>query len=178
MLDKLVGNNKGQLLIEAMVAMGIVSVGLLGAFSLLSNSLAISKVTSNQYVGTYLAAEGIEVAKNMLDTNIVTDSGAWNSPPWNEDGHQFTLQYNSLTPGSCPPGSCPINMTTTLLFDPATGLYNYETGIPTTFTRVITIHDLPSGDEIQVDSKVSWTDPGGTTDSVNLEDDFYDWAQT
>jgi type II secretory pathway pseudopilin PulG len=169
MLGKLVGNNKGQLLIEAMVAMGIISIGLLGVFSLLANSLGLSKITSNQYVGTYLAAEGIEVVKNMIDTNV-SDQTNWNKNLVQGSGaYSFTVQYNSLIPEDSRPTSTP------LLFDPTTRTYNYTTGNPTVFTRTITVNNLRSGDELQVDSVVNWTDQGGAKDSVSLEDNFYNW---
>lgn len=168
MPGKLVGNNSGQLLIEAVVAMGVISVGLLGVFSVLSNSLAISKVTSNQYVGTYLAEEGIEVVKNMIDTNQT----AWNLNLVQGSAYKFAVEYDSATPNVADLGQ-------PLRFDPSTGLYNYETGNSTTFVRTITVTSLPvdgnPGEELRVDSVVTWLDQGGMPDSVTLEDDFYNW---
>ena len=60
---------KGYVLVESVVAMTIVVVGLLGIFSLLSQSLSLNRVVGDRYVGTYLAAEGIEVVKNIIDNN-------------------------------------------------------------------------------------------------------------
>lgn len=161
MRGKLAGNNKGQLLIEAMVAMGVISIGLLGVFSLLSSSLGITNITSNQYVGTYLASEGIEVVKNIIDTNV------YNQNPWDEylvqssQPYSFTVQYNSV--GTDIANSVPT--TQPLQFDPTTGLYNYTTGNKTVFTRAITVTPITlangQADELQVDSVVSWTNQGG-----------------
>lgn len=168
MQRKLAGNNKGQLLIEAMVAMGVISVGLLGVFSLLSQSLGLSKVTSNQYVGTYLAAEGIEVVKNIIDTNV-NSSIAWNTGlVQGGSPYDFAVQYNSASPDTADLGQ-------PLKFDPGTGTYNYTVGNSTVFTRKVTVTNLMSGNELQVDSVVSWIDRGGSLDSVKIEDDFYNW---
>ncbi len=168
MLDRSVGSNKGQMLIEAMVAMSVISIGMLGVFSLLANSLGIGKVTSNQYVGTYLAAEGIEVVKNMIDTNVNSGGMAWNSG-LAQNGYTFAVQYDSASTTD------ETDVTKPLLFDSSTGLYSYTVGKPTVFTRAITVTNLMSGNEIQVDSVVSWTDQGDTKDSVQLEDHFYNW---
>lgn len=177
-LRKLARNNRGQILIEAMIAISVISLGLLVAFSLLSNSLAISKVASNQYVGTYLAAEGIEVVKNIIDTNVQTGGMAWNANLVNGSGpYSFAVEYDSAEPDVADLGK-------PLLFDPSTDLYNYETGDPTDFVRTVTVTEIGSspplvnqGDELQVDSTVTWTDEGGLKDSVTLEDDFYNWDQ-
>src|SRR3989344_7063024 len=67
----------GQLLVEAMVALGVITVGLLGMLELLSNSLSLNRVAADQYTGTYIASEGIEIIKNLIDKNVI--AGA----PWN-----------------------------------------------------------------------------------------------
>ncbi len=158
------------MLIEAMVAMGVISISLLGVFALLSQSLELSRTTSNQYVGTYLAAEGIEVVKNIVDTNTYKGGAAWNAGliQSGQSSYTFTVQYDSTAPES-------FSVDTPLLFDPSTGTYNYQTGNYTTFTRAVTVTSLLSGNELQVDSVVGWVNSGGIKDSVKLEDDLYNW---
>ncbi|MCL4405325.1 MAG: prepilin-type N-terminal cleavage/methylation domain-containing protein [Patescibacteria group bacterium] len=178
MRDKLAGNNQGQLLIEAMVAMGVISVGLLGVFSVLSNSLGISKITSNQYVGTYLAAEGIEVVKNIIDNNVYNQvSGGWNAGLVQNGGspYTFAVEYDSPAPNQSESRRS-FQSTDFLRFDSSTGLYDYNpSDSQTTFKRAVTVTSLDSNNELQVDSVVSWVDQGGTPDSVKLEDVFYNW---
>ena len=79
-MAKLGWNSKqrGQLLIEAMVAVSLMLVGLLGIFGVLSRSLGLSRVAADQFVAVNLASEGIEIAKNLLDSNI-KQGLAWNS---------------------------------------------------------------------------------------------------
>ena len=57
----------GQSLIEVMVAVTALTVSFLGISSLLSQSLALNRVISNEATATYLASEGIEIAKNLID---------------------------------------------------------------------------------------------------------------
>ncbi len=154
----------GQVLVELMVAVSVMVIGLLGIFTLLAQSLGLNRVAADQYIAANLAAEGIEVVKNILDHNIIERN------PWNEglerDG-DFGVDYSSIVLDD--------NLSDEFLkFDKDSGRYNYTTGDETNFKRVITINNL-SADEIQVNSRVDWKSRGGTTFSINLEDHFYNW---
>lgn len=152
----------GQLLIESMIGISIVTVGLLGILGLLSRSTSLNRVVSNQFIGNYLAAEGIEIVKNIIDANIIQHK------PWNE-GFQtasFEADYSSL--GLAPNQNLPI------LFDSASNFYGYQNGTPTSFTRTINI-ELVGSEEIKVNSVVRWTTRGGGQFEVNLEDHFLNW---
>ena len=70
-------NNKGQVLLESVVAITVSVFGLLGMFSLLARSVSLSKTITDRYIASHLAAEGIEVIKNMIDTNVLS------AMPWN-----------------------------------------------------------------------------------------------
>jgi len=158
--------NSGQLLIEAMVGISIATVGLLGIVGLVSRSASLNRVVSNQFIATYLASEGIEIAKNLIDNNIV-QSNSWNSG-FTTAG-SFNIDYKSLNLQDVP-----FAENRALLFDPATGLYSYQKGDPTPFIRIINIEPIGS-DEIKVNSVVNWIDRGGAKFSVNLEDHFFNW---
>lgn len=159
--------SSGQLLVEAMIAISVTIVGLLGIFSLLSRSLGLYKTVADQYVAANLAAEGIEVVKNILDSNAISGS-AWNKGLAASQKFAFGVQYNSEA----------IDQSLSeknLRFDSTSQLYNYETGTPTNFKRVITIENI-SPDEIQVNSEVIWKTRGGLADSkIDLEDHFFNW---
>lgn len=151
---------KGQLLIEAGIAISILVVGLLGILGLLSRSLSLNNVVSSQYIASNLAAEGIEVVKNLLDANIIQFN------PWNTgfSTGSYELAYDSLALDS--------NQNRNLLFDSSNNKYNYQNGQSTPYKRNIQI--VNKGDEIQVNSIVSWQIRGGSY-SINLEDHFFDW---
>ncbi|MFH1759098.1 MAG: hypothetical protein ABH822_00875 [Patescibacteria group bacterium] len=153
----------GYILVESVVAMTIVVVGLLGIFSLLSQSLSLNRVVGDRYVGTYLAAEGIEVAKNIIDNNIV------NSRPWNAgfSNGSFEVDFDSLSLES--------NLNRYIKLDSPNGRYGYRDGADTRFKRTIKIELLGSGEEIKVNSVVKWLSRGEADFKVDLEDHFFNW---
>lgn len=153
---------KGQLLIESWVAISILVVGFLGIFTLLSRSLSLNNVVSSQYIASNLAAEGIEVVKNLIDGNIIQYQS------WNEGiatgSYEISFDSQSLEP----------NKKRFLLLDSSANTYNYQSGQPTPYKREIIIANIGS-DEIQVNSIVKWTTRGGGNFEVNLEDHFLNW---
>ncbi len=145
------------------MAITIIVVGLLGIFSLLSQSLGLNRVVADRYVSSYLAAEGIEVVKNLIDNNIINNR-AWNAGFNNGD---FELAYNSVSLQPVEGKS--------LSFDKDNGRYGYGEGEPTRFFRTIRIELLGGGEEIKVNSVVRWISRGEADFEVDLEDRFFNW---
>src|SRR3990167_7996112 len=73
----------GQVLIESMVAISVVMIGLLGIMTLLIRSSRWNRDATQELVATSLAAEGIEIVKNLVDTNIA-DRLRGQPVQWNE----------------------------------------------------------------------------------------------
>lgn len=149
-------------MIEAMVGISIAVVGLLGVLGLVSHSLSLNHAVTDQLIGNYLAAEGIEITKNIIDANIIQKK------PWNQgfsDG-SFEADYSSL--------NLDFNSNRSILFDSTTDRYGYETGSPTSFIRTINI-ELVGSDEIKVNSIVKWTTVGGGQFESDVEDHFFNW---
>ena len=145
---------------ESLIAITVVVIGLLGLFSLLSRSVSLTRVVADRYVTAGLAAEGIEVVKNLVDHNVLTRK------PWNLglDTGAYEIAYNSsaLAPFT----------NKTLFFDNATGLYSYQSGgTPTNFLRKVMVERI-GANEIKVNSIVSWTSRGGASFETNVEDHF------
>ena len=164
-------NTKGQAIVESIIALSVLTVGFLSLIALMSNAIGLSKVNSEYYVATYLAAEGIEVVKNIIDTNVMTSGISWNQ--YLNDG-LYEVEYN--TQGS-ELSSKKINdprVSRYLNFDfnPNNRTYNYSTGERTPFRRVIRIDNINSN-HIKVKSTVFWTSRGGAQFQVDLEDHFY-----
>lgn len=65
---------QGQTLIETIVAMFILVMGIVASFGLATYALSATSGITNQLVGMGLAREGIEVIKNMRDTNWLNDT--------------------------------------------------------------------------------------------------------
>lgn len=64
----------GQTLIETVIAIFILITGILSAFGLATYSLSSTQGVVRQIVAMGLAREGIEVVKNMRDTNWIRDT--------------------------------------------------------------------------------------------------------
>jgi len=154
--------NNGYLMIESMIGITIAIVGILGVLGLVSRSVSLNRLVSNQFIGNYLAAEGIEITKNLIDANIIQQK------PWNQGftTGSFEADYSSLTLES--------NRNRSILLDPTDNRYGYQIGNATPFTRTINI-ELIGSEEIKVNSIVGWTTRGGGQFEVNLEDHFLNW---
>ncbi|MEK9186084.1 MAG: hypothetical protein AAB885_00695 [Patescibacteria group bacterium] len=159
---------KGQLVVEAMIAIVILVTATLTFVGILSRSLGFNRVITDQYIGTYLAAEGVEVIKNIIDANYLQ------SRPWNAGGfsvkRDWEIEYDSeiLSPSS----------NRYFCLDKSTGRYGYkecssQDGKQTTFKRVVSTEPIGSN-EIKVNSSVTWRNRG-LDYQINLEDHFFNW---
>lgn len=158
---------RGSLMVESIVALSVAVVGLLGVFGLLTQSLAVSKDVGEKFVAVYLASEGIELVKSLIDKNY-TDGLAWN------DGlatGNYEVSFNSLT--LAPVSGAPLS------FSPESGIYDYAGTESTSFVRLIIISEIDRTgdgrtDEIKVVSRLTWPSRG-LTQEIELEDHFFDW---
>lgn len=162
---------RGQSIVESLVALGVLTVGFLGLVGLLARSFSLNRTVSDTHIATYLAAEGIESVKNLIDANILQDV-PWGTglAPGDYEGEYRTCVYPydcfSLTP----------YQGRFLRFDPAANVYSYSGAEQTRFTRRIRIENI-GGEELVVSSFVNWTGPGGGNFTVRLQDHFLKWRQ-
>jgi hypothetical protein len=156
-------NEAGFILVESLVAITIVVVGLLGIFALLSRSLSLNRVVADRYTAAYLAAEGIEIVKNLVDNNLIKDR------PWNTGlaAGRYEADHDDLLLAAVEGRS--------LNLDEQSGRYSYAAGQLTRFYRLINLELLGGGEELKVYSTVRWTGRGGANFQVDLEDHFLNW---
>jgi len=155
----------GQILVETMVALSMVVIGLLGLLSLLTYSIGLNKVISDQYVASYLAAEGIEIIKYLIDSNVA------NGDPYNS-GLSAGGDYEVDVGGQISP-----NQNRFIYFDNQQKVYTYSQGpIQTPFKRKINI-SYNGENEMIVKSTVNWTTRGGVSQEITVEDHFFNWRQ-
>lgn len=158
---------QGQALVEVLIAVSVLVVGFLGIMTLLSRALSLNRVVADNYTATYLAAEGVELAKNILDGNTLQDV-AWNSGFQNG---AFELEYSSA--GAM--NTFPNCQGRKLFFDAVGHRYGYtQTSQPTPFERCIRV-ELVGNNEVKVNSEVRWITRGTGSFTVNLEDRFFNW---
>ncbi len=185
-------NKEAGFMVEVMVALSIATLSLLGILSILTRSLNLNKVYFDKLVAANLAAEGIEVVKNIIDKNVALklkqDSGSFNDDL--NDGY-YVLDFSCFRLGS---GSfnCSniggVNESVDIVFgrvyflrldDLNRYVYTNDANLKqTNFKRVVRIENLidtsNGGRFIKIKSYVQWL----SRDFSNIllvEDHFYDW---
>lgn len=157
--------NKGQILIEVMVALSVVVIAFSGILGLLGTSVALTTTISDRYIGTYLAAEGIEIVKNIIDENYYRNS-AFNA------GLIDGVYYMDYLTTSNTTNSVSVEMN--LKYNPATQRYSYGGPENSRFRREIQIENVNNPRAIRVTSRVFWAGKGGNFD-IEIGDVFTQW---
>lgn len=162
---------RGQIMVEAIVALSIITIGIMGVFTLTSRSISLNRVTADRYVAVNLANEGIELVKNLIDRQIPTLNDAWNDILGLVANHyEYEIDYNDE--------SLVVARYRFLFFDSkGAGYYRYKQrdvfpeDKETNFKRIITIKEK-TNEHIEVVSMVTWESRGGSYD-FSVKDDFY-----
>jgi len=90
-------NKSGQGLVETVVALGIIIAALTAGIGLAVSSLIGSEQTLSMVVATNLAREGIEVVRNVRDTNWLTPANTWNAGLTSAADATATTVFNPAT---------------------------------------------------------------------------------
>lgn len=150
-----------------MIAIAVLSIGLLGIVSLTTRALSEEQDVADNFRASYLGAEGIEIARNIIDGNYLVPGNPWDQGFVCSGTCHVALDYASTDLSkACSSGD-------QLYFNASTGLYSLTTGNPTPFTRCVNITPL-SANEIRISSVVSWTAHGNPL-TVTVEDHFFNW---
>lgn len=153
---------------EVLIAIFIILVAMGGAFALIQRTVASSATVSNQLVASYLAQEGIEIVRNIRDTNFLgihkVGGGSWTDGGLGGCSGGCEAQYDS---------SGLILSTGNFLNIQGNGLYGYGVGTRTPFKRTITIASI-GPEQIEVSVEVFW-DERGQTRRVKAATELYNW---
>lgn len=172
----------GQVLVEMIVAITLGLTGLLAIVALMTHTQKLSRDTRGELQASFLAVEGIEIVKNLIDTDIargniaqVRPGGNWNATVTCTPG-SFEIDYTTKvsSEGACPGRASGLPLT----FSPdrLSGGYRHAgPGADTAFYRQISVSQ-PSADEIRVTSQVDWVSRGEPR-RVVLEDIFKNWRR-
>lgn len=168
MIKEISKNNKvrqkGFTLVEAMVAISILSLAVTGPLVIAQKGIGSAIYARDQITASYLAQEGIEYVRNIRDTNRIKGL-SWLSGLSDclETGlgqrctidARFSSSTASGAVASCPSGVCPA-----LSIETANSLYGYGSGAgwkATPFTRIITLDNRASSKEVMVSVTVEWS---------------------
>lgn len=160
---------KGFTIIEVIVAIFVIVTGFVGVLSLVTQTVSSATYSKDKLIAAYLAQEGIEIVRNIRDTNWISGVG------WDTDLTSCSAaspcqgDYNdsSLSPYA----DNPLNIET------ASGYYGYDSGTSTKFKRKITITSTtdPDGNPIlNVSVLVQWQEREKTY-SLEAQENLYNW---
>lgn len=164
--------SKGFTVLEVITAIFILTVGVGAALSLMNQTLATGSVVEQRLIASHLAQEGIEIVRNIRDTNWLQsrdpsksspwDDGLCSSPPceWEADYTTVTFFDTADFERCSDPGfNCQTYSETFLNID-TDGFYSYKTAdAQTKFKRKIRI-EKPQADEIKVIVEIIWQERG------------------
>jgi prepilin-type N-terminal cleavage/methylation domain-containing protein len=155
---------QGFTLVETLVAIGILSLSILGAFTAVQSGLHSSTIAKDQITAFYLTQEVMEYIRNIRDENALHaldgTSVSWlhNLAESSGDACNFgstcTIDSPLKVTARCSGGfgTCPV-----LRQDPASGLYGYTgSWTATNIKREVQLTSI-SSNEIQITVRMSWT---------------------
>ena len=181
----------GFTLVEAMVAISILSLSVLGTFTAVQSGLSKSGYAKEQVTAYYLIQETMEYIRNIRDQNKLQSIGGpavdWlagmstlPSDPCYFGNFCYIDSANIIAPSltshiaTCSNAtdfnSCPY-----LKEDISTGLFGYGTGVTTKFKRVITfqsVGSLPYHESI-VTIRIDWVS-GAISKSIQVKEWIFD----
>ncbi|HOX29852.1 MAG TPA: hypothetical protein P5080_02680 [Candidatus Paceibacterota bacterium] len=167
-------DSRGFTFIETLAALFVIMIGISSFVTLINQTVSYTKSSSYNLIAAYLGKEGVEIVKNIRDSNFLKDY--YDLPP-------SATWYDNLT--SCGGLGCqgdynsqilaPYNGDTLKL--PQTGgkFYNYGIGIDTMFKRRIRITSVgvnPEPDYLFVEVEVMWDEKGRSHNYV-VQDTLY-----
>ncbi|MFC1686560.1 hypothetical protein ACFLZS_01365 [Patescibacteria group bacterium] len=176
---KILRQNKGQSLVETLIAIGVIVVGLVGVMALVVSAVAAGRISKEIVTATNLGREGIEVVREIRDSNWMQEE-SWTKEiigggnvryaraNFNAKKNQWELE----------------SATSTDLFDNEYKLYfsdyysHDSSGDETSYYRMIEIQkDIAEADQLIIKSHIGWLEQGKEKEII-LEDVLTDWLTT
>ncbi|MCX6759705.1 MAG: hypothetical protein NT012_04050 [Candidatus Nealsonbacteria bacterium] len=146
-------NNKSFTILEVILAIFILTVAAFASFSLIQQTVVGVSLNQSKLIAYYLAQEGVEIVRNIRDTNWLHQGEEWTTGLAVGDGEQ-EADYQSTTLESY--------LGRYLKID-TNGFYNYISGIETKFKRKILVTESIDGDGylyLEVKVIVEWSERG------------------
>jgi len=174
-------SSKGFTLIELLIATSVIVVGIAGAFMAVQQGIWAIDYCNSRFIAASLAQEGVEIIKNIRDTNLLQDT-TWNDS-FSSDG-DYEVEYidsQSLDPSlsrpACSP-NCDFNdVSLRFLRKIDHGFYDYASPNDTKFKRKINIITI-TPEKLELEIFVYWRKRGGGYHELVLKQYIYNWLNT
>ncbi|MBU0546839.1 prepilin-type N-terminal cleavage/methylation domain-containing protein [Patescibacteria group bacterium] len=160
----------GFTIIEMIAAIFIINIGIAAVFSLVVQSSSYVDLTNSRLIAVYLAQDGIEVARNIRDGNVLkmakTGVGVW-TDNFSLGADYYNFDYRSQ---SIPDN---VNCSGKNYLQVIDGFYVCSFNVNAKFQRKIRLNQV-SSDKIEITVDVFWTDKG-KTNSINVSEILFNW---
>jgi len=150
---------RGFTLIEILIAISVMTIGIVGIYTIVPNIIAVTGANTDKFIASQLAREGIELVRNIRDTNWLKGLSWDNGLTGCVEGCEIDYNDSSLSPF----------MDRNLKVD-TDGFYNYQNGTDTKFKRKIII--TPNGDVLNVKVQIVWSGKGSPYETL---ENLYNW---
>ncbi len=171
---------KGFTFVEVLVSLFILTLGVGGAFAVIRTITMGTNVNNSRLTASYLGQEGVEVIRNIRDTNWLQSradgSVSWDDGiregDWQVDYNTETLRNTSFE--NCGGSNC-MHYNGRKLNRDSNGFLSYSPGTSTPFRRMVSIDKLGS-DRIEVSVTVMW-DERNRSHSVEVTEIIQNWIR-
>lgn len=169
--------------LEVILAITVLTIAVGGSFILISQTIGSVSVIQSRLTASYLVQEGLEIIRNIRDSNWLNPDKVWDEGLGAGDYEADYLTTLLSDPLLCSP-FCQYDNGLRFLGIDGNGFYgyNYSSGNETIFKRKITISDRvdlddPPDDQIdkfKVSVKVFWREKGQIR-SLAAQEYLYNW---
>jgi len=170
---KKISNNAGISLIEIVVAITIITVGMIGVISLVVQNARAQYINKNVLIASGLAGEGLELVRNARDLNWLTPGNNWKTGAASGSGSDivqdgdYRIDYNRDIIDVD-------DINAARLYINGAGFYTHtaDGNTETNFYRLIEVVD--NVDYLDIKCTISWID-GSQKHYYEAETYLYDW---
>jgi len=159
-------------MIEVLGAIFVITMGAAGVFSLIRQTISYTHTLANRLVAFYLAQEGMEIVRNIRDSNLLKiHRGLLGTDQWLSDlssGSFYNFDYRSKSI----PDSENCSGKDYLKFNGT--FYECTSDSSASFQRKITLN--PTSEKLEVLIEVSWQEKGKRY-KVESKEILYRWYE-
>ena len=141
----------------------MITIAMGPVFILATSSINVASRIEHNLIASNLAQEGVEIIRNIRDTNWTSEAAFDN----NLSVGTWRVQWDTVSGGLMAVGSNPV-------LKKNNGLYNYSAGTDTVFRRTVTI-SKPNSGELVLISSVTWVERGNIDRTISAESHLFDW---
>ena len=175
-------NNKGQTILEALISITVVVVGLFSVLVLILINIRASDTSNDKLTASMLSWEGIEIVRNIRDSNWLAGTSNWNEGLFSGTDYTAIPVFDSFT------GTWSLDFSpNTIVSDDSTKVYKKGSiflqntiqpvgSQPTIFYRLIKIQPDSDVDPymLTVTTEIRWQIKGEWR-KTKAEEIFYNW---